>query len=324
MLSLCGVIDAQNLKMKSDNDFSNEIIKFIAQYPDKTGDKNNSIKTFFSEIIFGKKAGLIRKPVSLVAANPDHFWLLDQGNGVLVERTDNTGKIPQAIIKSKLTFQSLVGICDIQGKDLLFTDSRENRIYRYSIQSKKLESFNDSLVLKQPTGIAFNIITKELWLIETSAHRLTILTKEGKVIRQIGKRGSSAGNFNFPTHIWIDDGGKVYIVDSMNFRVQVFSSNGEFLFEFGEAGDATGYMARPKGIATDSNGNIYIADALFHVIQIFDKSGNFLYYFGSQGQDEGQFWMPSGIYIDKNDYIYVADSYNARIQIFKLAKQTHP
>ena len=66
--------------------------------------------------------------------------------------------------------------------------------------------------------------------------------------------------FNFPTFIWIDNKGIVYLVDTMNYRIQILDKTGNFIFSFGSIGDATGYFARPKGIATDSHGNIYVAD----------------------------------------------------------------
>ncbi|MCF8378919.1 MAG: 6-bladed beta-propeller [Bacteroidales bacterium] len=304
----------QNKKSLSNN----EIIQFIGEYPMGENKNNESIKTKLGELIFGKKKELIKKPVNVLASNPGHFWILDQGNGILIEKEAETAKIPTQISKADKGFPSLVGLCFIPGNDILFTDSKLNQIFKISSGEKDIKIINDSLNLQQPTGIAYSNVTEEIWVVETAAHRISVLNKNGEFLRHIGERGKSPGNFNFPTYIWIDNFGKVYIVDAMNFRVQIFNSEGEFLLEFGEAGDATGFFASPKGIATDSYGNIYIADALFHSIQIFDKKGQFLYYFGSQGQKNAQFWMPAGLYIDSNNYIYVADSYNSRIQIFKL------
>ena len=214
------------------------------------------------------------------------------------------------------TFPSMVGICRTPGGDLLFTDSRLNRVVRLSEEG--LQFFGDTVVLDQPTGIACSPKNGDIWVVETGAHRISRFSPEGKLAGSIGARGSGEGLFNYPTFIWIDGEGRIYVVDSMNYRIQILDEEGRYASSFGEAGDATGYMARPKGVATDSRGHIYVADALFHVVQIFDRQGRFLDTFGSQGQGEGEFWMPAGLYIDDRDRIYVADSYNARIQIFQL------
>ena len=314
-------LKSQNTESLPGKIFDSEIVQFIGQYPMQGNGKKPSFIAKFGELVFGEKAGVVKKPINIIAYNPDHFWILDQGNGVLFENNIKSEKIPIAIVRSNELFNSLVGLCFLPNDEILFTDSRQNRIYLLSHGGKKLDILNDSFSLAQPTGIAFCSQTEEIWVVETAAHRISLLNRQGEIVRQFGERGNTPGCFNFPTHIWIDRTGKVYIIDSMNFRVQIFNFKGEFLMEFGKAGDATGNFSRPKGIATDQTGNIYIVDALFNAIQIFDKDGKFLYYFGSQGQDAGQFWMPTGLFIDKNNYIYVADSYNSRIQIFKLVNE---
>jgi DNA-binding beta-propeller fold protein YncE len=294
-------------------------VRWVKQWP--SPDKKQHPRTFksrFNAIFLGKKTPDLTRPVSLVACYPEDIWILDQGAGAVFHLQGEVGDIPHFIQKPKFDFSSLVGICTTASSGILFTDSHANKIYRISPDKKKLQELNDSLLLHQPTGIAWSAMTKEIWVVETNEHRITALNEQGEIVKTIGSRGSGPGEFNYPTHIWIGRTGLVYIVDAMNFRVQVMKTSGEVVSVFGQAGDASGYFARPKGIASDSHGNIYIADALFHVVQVFDLQGNFLYRFGSQGHGEGEFWMPSGIFIDDADCIYVADCYNSRIQLFQL------
>jgi DNA-binding beta-propeller fold protein YncE len=293
-------------------------IQWIGQYPSVEGAKSQSFGEKISRLVFGKRPQLVVKPFNLLAESPAHYWILDQGAGTLFEVDEGEGHPHRSMRKSGFDFSSLVGISKGPGGSLLFSDSRKSQVMQLS--GEKLSVFADSLLLTQPTGLAFNPKTGEIWVVETGKHRLSLFSSEGEKIRSIGERGTEPGAFNFPTFIWIDSEGRVYVVDSMNFRVQIFDSKGRFLSTFGEAGDATGYMARPKGIAVDSRGHIYVADALFHVVQIFDHEGNFLSSFGAQGQGQGEFWMPSGIFIDPADHIYVADTYNARVQVFQLER----
>ncbi len=293
-------------------------VQWVSQFPlNKT---KPSKKNWLSNLLFGvKNQKKITKPNAIIALDSTRFFILDQGSGTIFDIKDTKKKIPKVFRKNKITFSSLVDFCMLPSNEILFTDSRLNKIYRMDEKQKTLQVFNDSL--QQPTGIAYSSVSKEIWIIETKAHKISILNEQGKLLKTIGKRGNKPNEFNFPTAIWIDNLGNAYVIDAMNFRIQVFDKTGKNISTFGEIGNATGYFARPKGIATDSNGNIYITDALFHTVQVFDISGNFLYQFGKQGRKQGEFWMPSGIYIDANNFIYVADNYNSRIQIFKLFKE---
>ncbi len=297
-------------------------VQWISQFPNNKSDKKPHKSKWLTKLLFGKKAdpNLI-KPNAILKINNDSYMVLDQGNNTIFQIKNQEKKLPKTIKKNKLGFTSLVDMCAFSNNEILFTDSRLNQIFRYNEENKSLLPLKTNHKFNRPTGIAYSSVTKEIWVVETGTHKITVFNENGDLIKTIGKRGTKPGEFNFPTSIWIDKAGIVYIVDAMNFRIQIFDKSGILIKVFGEPGNATGYFSRSKGIATDSLGNIYVADALFHTIQIFDIKGNFLYQFGNQGRDKGQFWMPSGIFIDDDDKIYIADSYNARIQIFKLVRE---
>jgi DNA-binding beta-propeller fold protein YncE len=322
MVTCCLLLAAQDDKsLSAAYQDEGSYITWVNQYPplktDEEGKAGRKIMNFF----FGNSnEHILIKPVAVLAESPDNYWLLDQGSGTVIKIEDQVGDITHFRKKSSEILASLVGICPGPGEKILFSDSYLNKIFIYSPEKNDLKVLNDSLVLNRPTGVAYNAVSHEVWVVETLEHCVTILDEEGHFKKRIGRRGILPGEFNFPTSIWIDKFGKVFIVDAMNFRIQVLSQAGELLSVFGKAGDATGCLARPKGIATDSEGNIYVADALFNVIQIFDMQGNFLYKFGMQGQNPGEFWMPAGIYIDDSDFIYVADTYNARVQVFQFTR----
>lgn len=316
-------LQAQDIKPEKNASTGNtSFIEWISQYPAMPGE---SAEKKFTEKVFNFITGkgervVLSKPVAVIAMSPDTFWILDQGNGQMFSVQKGVGEITHFKKNDFRNFPSLVGIISLPGDSLLFTDSYMNKIYVSAPGKKETRSLNDSLVLEQPTGIAYSPVTGEIWVVETKAHRISILDKKGQLVKQIGGRGEEPGRFNFPTSIWIDNSGRAFVIDALNFRIQVFSETGELISVFGKIGDATGSFARPRGIATDSHGNIYVSDALFNAVQIFDISGNFLYTFGRQGHEKGEFWMPAGVFIDHDDNIYVADSYNSRVQVFHLTK----
>ena len=293
------------------------VITWVASMPDKEGKNSKNFISRLGDIVFGEEPALLVRPVAVAASATSGVWIADQGKGEIVFAGNGKSSLSSLFNQKEERLSSLAGICVSSGERILFTDSGNDKLYVKNGKSF-YKQLCDTIQLAQPTGIAWSSTTDEIWVIETKAHCISILSSDGIRLRRIGSRGTANGEFNFPTHIWIDGAGRVYITDAMNYRIQVFDSKGNYIFSFGEQGDATGYFARPKGVATDSHGNIYVADALFNAIQVFDETGKFLHYFGNQGAERGEFWMPNGIFIDKKDFLYIADSYNSRIQVFKI------
>lgn len=290
-------------------------VRWMTQYP-SLEKSHKSILQRLDELVFGSNTPGMTNPVSVVLDDDQNTWVLNQGDGAV----SRIGAKKSFDIKTRKEgpFPSLVSACVVRDQGIVFTDSYLGKAFLLAPETNQIRIFNHSDSLLQPTGIAYSEVNDQVWIVETAAHRISVYDSDGSFQKSIGERGNEGGQFNFPTHLWIDKLGVAYVVDAMNFRIQIFDSNGEFVTQFGKQGNTSGSLARPKGIATDSRSNIYVADALFNTIQIFNKQGDFLYYFGSRGSEMSEFWMPSGIYIDEKDYIYVADSYNNRIQVFEL------
>jgi len=312
-----GTVSTQSSDTLNNSDVNEHFsIKWISQFSSSKDLKNsNKLSHRIFNFLFGSGDRALVRPTSMISLANNKWIIVDQGNNNLMYLHSEEGDFYSL---SQTVLPSPIAVCASSSNDIYFTDSYLNKIFKGKVDDKQYEVLNDSLMLKRPTGIAFLPQRREIWVVETMAHQITVMNPGGKVLRRYGKRGTSPGEFNFPTFLWIDAQGRIYIVDSMNFRVQIMNPEGEIISFFGEAGDATGYFSRPKGIATDTRGNIYVVDALFHTVQIFNQKGQFLSNFGKQGREPGQFWLPVGIYIDEDDRIYVSDSYNSRIQVFQL------
>ncbi len=294
-------------------------ITCLSQYPPASNEKpKKSFGTRVADFILGRKNAFeLTRPVAVLSKDSLSFYVIDQENGVIFHVKDKVGEITHFKNKQYKIFPSLVGMTAYKENKILFTDTYYNKIFLFEPGKKSLTLLSDSS-FDRPAGIAWLPAEKQIWVVETNAHRVSVLDENGNLVKRFGKRGLGPGEFNYPTSVCADKDGRVYIVDAMNFRVQIFSSEGVYISQFGKPGDGSGSFARPKGIAVDSYGNIYIADALFCAVQIFNREGQLLYTFGTKGQGKGEFWMPSGLFIDEKDRIFVADSYNSRVQVFQL------
>lgn len=131
---------------------------------------------------------------------------------------------------------------------------------------------------------------------------------DGKQIFSIGRRGSSPGDFNQPSEVFIH-GGLYYVADKGNNRVQVFAADGKFLEEIKSRQNEESLFAEVGPIAVDSQQNLYVADGgALGVINMISKDRTRI---ATISIDEGSFHKVTkfhGLDIDKQDRLYALAS----------------
>ena len=212
---------------------------------------------------------------------------------------------------------SPVGLTTGARGEIYVADSALAQILVIKPGAKQAKPMAIAAVLRQPTGLVFDPVGNQLFIVDTAAHQVVVVSRDGKERARFGRRGDGDGEFNFPTLIGRDREGRLYVTDSLNFRIQMFDPQGRFLGHFGRLGNATGDLSRPKGVATDQYGHVYVVDSMFHALQVFDPRGVFLLDIGGQGRAAGEFWLPTGLHVSDNNTIYVADSHNQRVQVLR-------
>jgi len=222
--------------------------------------------------------------------------------------------------KANLVSPIDIAIENVSG-NIYVSDSKEGVVKIFKDAGKNFAGEIGKGVLERPTGIAVNEKTSELLVVDTLNATVFRFNLAGHKLKgKFGGSGKAEGELNFPTNIYVNSDGIIFVTDSLNFRIQEFTPDGKFLRGFGSIGNSPGHFSRPKGIAVDSDGNIYVVDGLFDNIQIFDRDSRLLMAFGRPGNGYGEFWLPTGIFIDPSDRIYVSDTYNKRVQIFQYLK----
>ena len=256
-------------------------------------------------------------PRSIVTTSGgDRVWIADPGGRCLHVFDLRDRSYRKILHAGDRRFLSPSGLCTGPGETIFVCDSESVAIYQLSERTGTLRrSLPVDSDLRRPVALYYDTAGEELFVVDTAAHNIKVFSIEGRLTRVIGRRGTGAGEFNYPCDI-AGNGNRIWIADAGNQRVQGLTPAGEPVVAFGEAGDAPGQMALPKGIATDSDGNVYVVDARFENVQIFDRSGNLLLVLGEEGTGPGQFWLPGGIFIDLNDRVWICDTYNRRIQVF--------
>jgi len=85
--------------------------------------------------------------------------------------------------------------------------------------------------------------------------RILKFTKDGKLLKTWGKKGTAPGEFDQPHALAMDSKGRLFVGDRGNNRIQIFDQDGKSLTtpwtQFG----------KPSGIAFDGKDQIYVADS---------------------------------------------------------------
>jgi len=123
--------------------------------------------------------------------------------------------------------------------------------------------------------------------------------------------GSAANQLNFPSDIFVNQTGTIYILDSNNSRIQKWEKGATL---------ATTVVTLPTWVNyfyIDSENTIYISDSMNARIQKWSAiSPTWTTVAGGNGagSNANQLSSPAGFYIDSEGSIFIADSMNNRIQ----------
>lgn len=245
-----------------------------------------------------------------VGVGPDQRVYVADTEGGVIHVYDTKKSSYQSL---HLDARSLVGIA-FGGQQMFVTDSAAGRVMGLDLKGHVRWTRGSESGFGRPTGLVAT--DDRLYVVDTTVHRIVVMSLSGAILRSFGGRGTGPGQFNFPTNIARASNGRLYVTDSMNFRVQIFDADERPVTAFGQLGDALGDFDKPKGIAVDGDGHIYVVEGLHDIVQMFDESGRLLLAFGGSGTGAGQLWLPSGIAIS-HDLVFVADSANRRIELFQ-------
>ena len=257
--------------------------------------------------------------------------------------------------------------------DFLVADTRNDRIERLRPDGSvvdvwgKLSSLgfpttgNDPGDFRDPTGVAVDPASGEIWTVEGGNHRVQRFASDGTPLAVYGgtAAGNAPGQFTEPLGVAVGPGGEVLVADTRNDRVQRRDPvtgawtvlPGSFARPSAVAVGADGrrYVAEagagrvrvlrpdgsveatidgldaPEGVAVDSAGRVVVADTQRHrVLRFAPSAGGYVIEseLGGRGSEPGRFVLPIGVAADGAGAIWVADTYNHRIQCFAPSGST--
>lgn len=209
---------------------------------------------------------------------------------------------------------------DPQSGDLYVSDRPTGSIYVYSADGVYRRTFDPGASLKgwQPLALSFDA-KGDLFVTDVSGpyHRVHEFGPDGMLVRTIG----SAGEFNYPNGVAVDEAGNIYVADSSNGRLVVFDAAGRQIAVV-KRGAAAGDLGMPRGAVVDGDGHVFVVDTTGQGVQVYetlkpgDTTPKYVGHFGTEGTADGAFAFPNGIAVDGRGRVYVADWRNNRVQVW--------
>jgi sugar lactone lactonase YvrE len=131
----------------------------------------------------------------------------------------------------------------------------EGRVIRTLGQAGVSGSTHD--LFDQPTDV---VVAPSGDIFVTDSHRngknnrVVRFTRDGRFVKEWGRKGSGRGELSEPHTIAIDSRGRLFVGDRENNRIQIFDQDGRVLEEWRQFG-------RPSGIFITKDDTIYVADS---------------------------------------------------------------
>jgi DNA-binding beta-propeller fold protein YncE len=142
--------------------------------------------------------------------------------------------------------------------------------------------------------------------------RVLKFSRDGKLIKQWGKKGTGPGEFNLPHAICLDHLGRVLVADRENQRIQVFDRDGNLLAQWKESGSPYGLFR--------AGDRLFVADGVANWIKVLNLDGKALGRFGEKGAGPGQLQLPHMLCVDSEGSVYVTEITGKRVQKFVVGK----
>lgn len=276
--------------------------------------------------------------------------LLIAGQASAAPGTANAGEPPRFLLEwgrkgsRNGEFDFPIGIAINRADEVLVTDFYNARVQQFSSGGKFLFAF---AVAPFPGGIALDH-DENLYLSHAGIppskfekprerDKIAVYSAKGKLLREWGKFGTGAGEFDMPGGIAVGKDGRVYVADQCNRRIQVFDTQGKFLTQWGRKGFKEGefggnphpkaFFAGPTFLALDKAGNLFTTESTLGRVQQFTPEGKFLLAWGDNavaagkfggrftGLGQGNMQGPMGIAFDADGNLW-ANAIGGRIQQF--------
>ncbi|MCF6229257.1 MAG: 6-bladed beta-propeller [Gammaproteobacteria bacterium] len=192
------------------------------------------------------------------------------------------------------------------------SEPMSSRVLKFNSQNVLVDVYKDSANLVNPEKLHYDDRQGKLYVSDGVYGRIVVISKSGKLLYALGKRGTAKGEFIQISDFVVNNKGDVVVTDSLSQKpMQVISNDGLFIQEYSRR-----VLDIPGAVAIDSQQRIYVASHSDDTIRIF-VDGKLRWRFGGSGTEPGKFRVVTQMTVHE-DKLYVLDTLNRRIQVFQI------
>ena len=204
----------------------------------------------------------------------------------------------------------------LNSKQQLVVAEWDRKVTVFDKEGKKVQTITHEKLL-HPAGVAVDE-DDNIYVTDSGNSTLFKFSKDGKLMKTVGRKGTQPGEFNNPSFIKVIND-KLYMCDSGNHRVQILNTELAHMSSFGGYGDREGRFTKPTDIAQDGAGNLYVTDTNNDRVQVFDCKGRFLSTFSRKEAASKRLDCPYGICVGSDQLVYVCDKNNNCVSVFQTS-----
>ncbi len=251
-------------------------------------------------------AGMKLGGISAVASDSkDNIYLLHRLKPYVLV-LDKDGKLVRSFDGD---FKTPHGLRIDKDDNLWIADMANHLVQKFAPDGKLLLS----LGMKDKPGLADDQFNKpadafvgpdgEIYVADGYGNsRIAKFSQDGKFVKDWGKKGKGASEFNIPHVVFLDEGNRVVVGDRENLRVQIFDRAGKLLDEWKDTG-------APYGLAIHKD-RVYLADGRKGTIRVYDKNGKIL----TRWETAEAKATPHWIHVDRQGAVYIGFVSGSKVQ----------
>ncbi|MEA5257268.1 T9SS type A sorting domain-containing protein [Arcicella aquatica] len=248
------------------------LLTFILHFTSSISSQSYSIEKTFGG--FGEIGEQLKNTVNTYCVSNQSIYFIDPYTRKLVIEVDEQG-----IIKNKYKFPVLSKALNNETFNEIgeITIDKEDRIIVYCESNKQIFCFAKDGSMVYNIRNLTSYLDSEIWSMSFATDsknnlyigtrdKITLLDRNGKIIKTIGKKGTNNGEFTGNIfQMFVDKDDNLFVVN--NNTMQQFDVQGNFINKF----DCI-YKGK---LAIDENGKFYGASD-YYTIKVFDKTGKIL------------------------------------------------
>ncbi len=241
---------------------------------------NNRILIFDSNNVFRFQFfcnGHVNSPMDLAVTNEGTIFAMGNNNeGRRIVKFDFDGLHLKTFYLNSILGSSASEITSMaSGNDgkLYLLDPTFHQILVIDTGGKFIRKFAISKLLeeKDKQELVYGSMTlkdSSIYIPLSTVGTISVYALNGHFLKNIGNKGTTMGELNFPFEVSISQAGIIHVVDKDRFNVVCFNQAGKFIGEFGGKGYSPGWFYYPEHIAVNFKNQIIIGQVMNNLVQV--------------------------------------------------------